>query len=211
MRVERFINSIFASNTYLLYNENKAEVWLIDPGDSQIIIEWINENKKILKGIFITHAHFDHIYGINDFLNVFPSALIYCSKDGKEGLLNPKINMSHYTEKPFCVNFKENINILQEGNLIELWEKVSVTIYSTPGHNIDCISFQIEDCLFTGDALIPGIKVYTKTKYGNKEQAAKSIERIVREFHPNTNIYPGHKNKCMLKDAIKKEMYKKSI
>jgi len=66
MLVKKYINRIFTSNSYLLYREEEKQVWVIDPGDTDQIIEWLDKNDKILKGMLITHSHFDHIYGIND-------------------------------------------------------------------------------------------------------------------------------------------------
>ena len=41
MKVERIINTIYASNTYILYDPRYDEVWLVDAGDTCLVIEWI--------------------------------------------------------------------------------------------------------------------------------------------------------------------------
>ena len=65
MKVERIINTIYASNTYILYDPRYDEVWLVDAGDTNLVIEWIEKYSKTLKGVFLTHTHFDHILYIN--------------------------------------------------------------------------------------------------------------------------------------------------
>jgi len=197
--VKKYINSVFNSNSYLIYIEEEKEVWVIDPGDSQPIIEWLNNNNKTLKGILLTHSHFDHIYGINDLQEIFTTINVYASFYAIEGMMSVKLNGSLYQEMPFSIK-RQDINIIKEGDRMLLWKDISLNIFETPGHDRDCLSYQIEKNLFTGDALIPGIKVYTKLKYSDKTQAANSIQRIFEQFDDNTMIWPGHENNCLLGD-----------
>lgn len=197
MRVERFINSIFTSNSYILYTDDNETAYVIDPGDSIPILDWLIENNKVLNGIFLTHSHFDHIYGINDLLEKFPDIIIHASFFAKEGMMCEKLNGSRYMEMPFVVD-SPNVNIIKEADSILLWEGKYLNVIETPGHNRDCISLQIGENLFTGDALIPGIKVVAKSKYSDKVQAEISIKRIFNEFNDDTMICPGHGNNCLL-------------
>lgn len=199
MLVKKYVNSIFTSNSYLLYLEEDKGIWVIDPGDSNQIIEWLNKKNKLLKGIFITHSHFDHIYGINDLLEKCSGINVYASFYAIEGMMSEKLNGSLYNEMPFVIK-RQDVNIIKEGDRILLWKDLFLNVFETPGHNRDCLSFQMEKNLFTGDALIPGIKVVSKMKYGDKTQAEKSIKRIFEQFDNDTMIWPGHENNCLLGD-----------
>ncbi len=201
MKVIRFINSIFTSNSYILYLETDKRVWVVDPGDSRPILQWLEKNNIELSGILITHAHFDHIYGINDLCEVYPHVFIYASNYAKEGMFCAKLNSSYYTETPFVAK-SMNIKIVEEPDQIFLSENIYANVISTPGHNNDCLSYEINQYLFTGDALIPGIKVFTKSKFGNKLHAKKSIERIFNNYNSETLICPGHGDICQLEDII---------
>lgn len=200
MKVVRFINRIFTSNTFIIYSELNDSAFVIDPGDSKSIIDWLKSNNKFLKGIFITHAHFDHIYGINDLQDEFPEINVYGSFYGKEGMMSEKLNGSFYMEMPFVIK-RQDVIIIKEGDIIQLWDDVNLTVFETSGHDRDCLSFQIENNLFTGDAFIPGIKVHTKSKYSNKIKAEESIKRIFDEFDGDTVIWPGHVDNCILDDV----------
>ena len=202
MKVVRFINSIFRSNSYIIYSECSDSAFVIDPGDSIPILNWLIKNNKVLTGIFLTHSHFDHIYGINDLLEKFKDIIIYASFFAKEGLMCEKLNGSRYMEMPFVVD-SSNVIIVKETDSVELWDSKHLNIIETPGHNRDCISLQIGKNLFTGDALIPGIKVVAKSKYSDKTQAENSIKRILNEFIDNTMIWPGHNDKCLLGEIKK--------
>lgn len=199
MRVKRFINSIFESNSYLIYYEKSDSVYVIDPGDSIPIIEFIVNNNKILKGILITHYHFDHIYGVNELRKKFKNSLVYASLKSKDGLFSSKINGSLYAEMPLIIENKDVIWV-KNGDLIELCNTTYANVYDTPGHNDDCISYHIGNYLFVGDTLIPGFKVHLRSKKADKDEAYKSISWIEQHFSGETIICPGHKEEGILKE-----------
>lgn len=60
------------------------------------------------------------------------------------------------------------------------FDGVQAKVYHTPGHNPSCLTYEVGDYLFTGDAYIPGVKVVTTLKGGDKAKAAESVERILR-------------------------------
>ncbi len=197
MKVVKFTNKILSSNSYIIYSDEERWVWVIDPGDSGQIIEWINSNHKELKGILLTHSHIDHIYGINDLAEQFPAIKIFASEPSQVGLYSSKANGSYYMEMPYEVKNK-NVIVVQHDSGVELFTNVKASVIYTPGHNNDCISFEISKYLFTGDALIPGVKVHTKSKHGDKLMADESINKIFNQFDGDTIICPGHGDMTLL-------------
>lgn len=199
----RHINSFNTSNTYLLHTDTDQKAWIIDPGDASFILDWLDINHKVPAGVLLTHSHIDHIYGINSIRECFSQLPVYVSADGRLGLLSSKLNLSYYHERPYVVK-DECLIVLEPAKEIGLWNNVFLTVYATPGHNTESISFQVGKNLFTGDALIPGIKVFTKFHGGNKLQAKETIDRIFEVFPPDQMVWPGHGEEYQLKD-IKKE------
>lgn len=198
MKVKQFVNTVFNSNTFLLYHDMEKGVWVIDPGSSiHELIEWVERNGKILNGILLTHTHFDHIYGLNDLQDNFPNVIMYASLYAKEGMISERLNGSYYQEIPFTIKHPE-MTIVKENDKIQLWKDITLKVLETPGHDRDCLSFYVEKNLFTGDALIPGIKVHTKLKFSNKTQAEESLQKIFEEFSDDTKIWPGHANNSLL-------------
>lgn len=126
---------------------------------------------------------------------------IFCGAITKGGLLNAKVNMSLYGGDPFVVEDR-SINTIENGDRIRLWNNIDATAHYTPGHNDDCFSYEVDDVLFTGDALIPHIKVHAKSKNSDKIIAQQTVERIFRDFAPETTIYPGHNNPCKLNELL---------
>lgn len=187
MTIHHVINSLFTSNTWVV--ELGASVWLVDCGDVAPILRLIGN--KQLSGILLTHAHFDHIYGLNELLDRFPDTPVYTNESGREALLDDRKNMSRYHETPFVLKHPECIKIIQDGDLVELCDNVTAKVIATPGHNDSCLTFVMDDAIFTGDAYIPGIKVVTKLPGGDKNIAKQSLE-IITELSKGKTVYPGH-------------------
>lgn len=185
MTITRHINSIFDSNTYILENKSYDYCWLIDIGDAEPFLKNYN-----IKGIFLSHTHFDHIYGINKIIEKFPDCIVYTSKFGNEALFSDKLNLSKYHESPLV--FKgDNIQILNDNDKIELFPNIFLRTIETPGHCQSCLTYYTDDYIFTGDSYIPNMKVVTNLPKGNKLQAQESLEKIKNIIGLRT-IYPGH-------------------
>ena len=102
MKVTKVVNSIFSSNTYILEDNSSFDVWLVDCGDIDNIISFLPSKK--VKGVLLTHTHFDHIYGLNDLFAIYPDCCVFTNIYGREGLLSAKKNLSLFHEKPFIFN-----------------------------------------------------------------------------------------------------------
>ena len=190
IHIKSFVNRIFASNTYVIFCDDSNDVWLVDVGDTKSVIDHLPPN-SVVRGVFLTHTHFDHIYGLNELLRLSPDVFVYTNECGKEGLLDARKNMSFYHETPFVFEFPENIKIVNDGNEINLSDKLKAKVIATPGHHPSCLSYLIGDFLFTGDSFIPGTKVITHLPKGDKSQAKESVQKII-EISNGKIIYPGH-------------------
>ena len=179
MKIILHHNSFFNSICY------KFGKCLIDPGD-------IWEGFYSVESILLTHAHFDHIYGLNELFRISSCEKVYTNETGREMLLDAKKNMSLYHEYPFVFEHPECIITVDDGDEISLCEGVIAKAKFTPGHNPSCITWIIGECIFTGDAYIPGIKTVTNLPGGNKMRAEQSIN-LITEISKGRIIYPGHK------------------
>lgn len=188
----RLINSQFNSNTYILSKENESSVWLVDPGDTLPVFEWMDhQHKTTVAGILLTHTHFDHIYGVNDILEKFPDCVIYVANDyGKEGLTNTKQNGSKYTGMPIVIERTDNVRFIE--NEMVLWPDVTLTSQITPGHSDDSICFIIDNLLFSGDTLIKDVRTVTKLRGGSVEKLNHTVSIIEQWKGKGYHICPGH-------------------
>ena len=187
MLIHIIVNTFFSSCTYVLTVDDF--LWLVDCGDVEPILPLIKG--KNLKGVLLTHAHYDHIYGLNELLRHFSNTLVYTNECGKDTLLNARKNMSLYHETPFVFEYPENIRIVNDGDEIELSYGLKAIVKATPGHHPSCLTDIIGDAIFTGDSYIPGTKVVTILPKGNKKLAQDSVEKILL-MSEGRIIYPGH-------------------
>lgn len=61
LTVKSIVNTILESKTYIL-EVDRLDFWIVDPGDVEKIMEIVDKD-RVLKGILLTHIHYDHIYG----------------------------------------------------------------------------------------------------------------------------------------------------
>ena len=186
-------NSLFNSATYILSNNTTKGALLIDCGDIEPIVSYVKNKHLDLKGVLITHSHFDHIYGLNELVHKYPHCTLYTSQHGAEGLKNSKLNMSRYHDDVSeFIYYGEHIELLAEGQVIKLGGE-TVRVIETPGHDWSCLTYQISNYLFTGDSYIPNTKPQYNFPKGNKRLYQLSEERILNlAKSKELTIMPGH-------------------
>ena len=179
-------NKLLQSATYLIGN------YLIDCGDGDVILKLAQENHIIIRGIFLTHCHLDHIYGLPKVLKRFPDAKIYCSGQTHKGLKDDTFNLSYMMpEVSFSFIYDDNVVELTEGT--HEIDDIKVEMIICNGHSNDCQSYIVDGNLFTGDALLPFAKVFTKWPTSNKELAIESENKLrLLAVKRNLSIQPGH-------------------
>lgn len=189
LEVRRIVNNIFTSNTYLLYDECYPYCWLIDIGDFNRVADVIPVGVQV-RGVFLTHTHFDHIYGINALHRAYPECRVYTAEYGKVALYDEKKNFSKYHEAPFVYE-SEEVKVLNDDEGVELFPGTSMRVYATPGHCPSCLTYVVGNWVFTGDSYIPGVKVVTKLPGGDRLLAKQSINRIMKLAEGKV-VCPGH-------------------
>lgn len=189
MEIRQIINSVFNSNTFILSDVGSLNVFLIDIGDFGSIISQMKKD-SVIKGVFFTHTHYDHIYGIRELVKVYPECIIYTSSFGREALASSKKNFSRY-HNDSIVFVNSNLQVLKEGDKVLLFPNTELEAYETSGHDKSCLTYKIGKHVFSGDSFIPGLKVITSFPYSNKIEANISVQRIISLANGN-DLYPGH-------------------
>lgn len=186
MIVRRLVNTVYKSCTYLLIEDRCT--WIVDCGDVDRLLPLVQGH---LCGVLLTHAHFDHIYGLNTLLSLYPKLPVVTNEYGLNGLNSDKLNFSRYYGDPFVLDSVDNVRLVQDGEVIPLFADIDAHAVFTPGHSPDCITWIAGDAVFTGDSYIPGVKTVTNIPHSDKELAAHS-EAVIRELSMERLVYPGH-------------------
>ena len=183
MKVE-IINQLKDNYSFILYN-NTLKSCVVDPADSNPILNFALENKLTIEDIFITHHHKDHTSGVKGILNAFPKVNIHSPSAQIE---NTRFVLRDGDEINSCLN--------------------TFRIIKTPGHTLDHIIYYDENnsVLFCGDTLfrLGCGRVFE----GTLNEMFNSLKKI-NELDKNTIIYCGHEytisNLNFLEKTLKKE------
>jgi hydroxyacylglutathione hydrolase len=195
-------------NSYLIFDTVNKNALIIDPGSNMdSLIEIINSNRLVLRYIFLTHAHQDHIAGL---------------KDLKDRFNNAKIGFA-LQEYNDCIHYRNWRNIFSKDD-VDFWQKDSlmcqlmdidynsinkpdifldenqvfylgdykVSVLHTPGHSRGSLTFAIGDCIFTGDLILYNTTGHLDYFLCSDNDMFESIQKLYKIFPEETIIYPGH-------------------
>lgn len=196
LNIQVFSFNPFSENTYLIFNENKKG-YLIDPGnwnetETEVLENFIKENKIIIQNILLTHAHIDHVLGLQWAFDTYEVA-VKMHQEEKEVLDRNPMSARNYgfDFKPF----EGEIEYLKEGDSVFLDED-ELKILFVPGHSPGSIAFynKSQNFVISGDALFQGSIGRTDLYRGNHTQLLESIRTQLFTLPEETQVYSGHGN-----------------
>ncbi len=158
--------------TYLLADEETREAVLIDSVKEQAgrDAKLIKELGLNLKYFLETHIHADHITAVSALKNDFPQAQAVVSLHGGVP----------------CADIK-----VKEGDEIQ-FGKHTIKVLETPGHTDSCVSYVLEDRVFTGDALLIRGCGRTDFQQGSPQKLYASVTKKLFELPEDTLVFPAH-------------------
>jgi hydroxyacylglutathione hydrolase len=158
----------FEDNYIWLLTTNEGSI-VIDPGESSKIKSLIDNNEIDLKGILITHHHYDHTNGLNDL-----------SDNGMLDIYGPENNIVEINKR---VKDSDRISIIG----------LDFEIIEVPGHTLDHIAFysfnENMPILFCGDTLFSG--GCGRVFEGTHKQMYDSLNKLA-SLPKHTKVYCGH-------------------
>jgi hydroxyacylglutathione hydrolase len=179
------------TNGYVLSND-KGEAVVFDPGmQPESMINYV-KNLDV-KAILLTHAHFDHIGGLEQVRQV-THAPVYIHDAEAEWLTNPELNGSSrwaMVTKPIICS-KRDYN-LEDGQLL-LLAGFQIEVITTPGHSPGSVSFYLyeEGLLIAGDTLFQSSIGRTDLPGGDYDSLMKSLHERILVLPEETQVCPGH-------------------
>jgi len=171
MIFEQMLDSESFTLTYLLADEKTHEAILIDP-----VIENLSRDLALLDDLALnlkytleTHVHADHL----------TSALELHNKTGAEMVIGSQSGAKY-------------ANVLISDNQILNFGNLAVKALHTPGHTSACISYLVNDCVFSGDVLFIGGCGRTDFQDGDSKTLYNSVYEKLFSLADHYRIYPGH-------------------
>ena len=190
MRIKTIVTGIISTNCYVVHNETTKEAILIDPGAcSKNLKDYLLEEKLNVKGILLTHGHFDHILGLDGLLQMF-DVPVYVHEEEKELIEDAVLNQSKTYTEGYVFKKAQYVKDGQMLNLIGY----DFQVIHTPGHTKGsaCYYVKEEEVLFSGDTLFYASVGRTDFPTGSTSALIRSIKEKLMCLPDETIVYPGH-------------------
>ena len=142
-----------------------------------------------LKYIILTHAHFDHIWNINEWVENTRTKVIIGEAE-VESLKDPMKNCYKLYNGTDNGYFGEVVG-LKDGDSIPLGD-TTISVIECPGHTIGSATYLCDSCAFVGDTIFAGGGFGRfDLPTGNMNLLINSIQRLIK-LPEDTVVYPGH-------------------
>ena len=190
LKIGRLMLGICQTNCYFIYREGSQDVIFFDPADKgDYIYETLKEKGFQVKGILLTHGHFDHIWGVNR-LKELSGAPLYAYEAEKVLCEDAVTNVSDQVGRPYTVSPDRYLQDNEEITIADM----TCRLIATPGHTVGrcCYYFAEEGILIAGDTLFQESVGRTDFPTGSYSEIIRSIKEKLFVLPDEVRVYPGH-------------------
>jgi hydroxyacylglutathione hydrolase len=153
---------------WLIGCEGHSGVAIVDPGDAEPVMAYLEREGLHADAILITHHHGDHTGGIKELVARYPVPVYGPSSERIPALTHP----------------------LREGDRVDLTAcGLSLEVFDTPGHTSGHLCYYGHSALFSGDTLFTA--GCGRLFEGTAEQMYQSLEKL-RALPDETLVYCAH-------------------
>ena len=186
--IERFVLGPLKVNTYLVYDQQGGEGFIVDPAADDLELR-----KRISAlgignwSIFLTHGHADHIIGVPRLRDEL-SAPVMIGEEDAPMLEDPLLNLSLMLGTPLTTTPAEKF--ISHGQTIRMGQ-FTADLIGVPGHTPGGIALRFPGILISGDTLFAGSIGRSDFPGGDGYLLVKMIkERLL--VHTEDRVLPGH-------------------
>lgn len=203
MQIETFFDPATYTLTYVVYDPATRDAVVIDPvldydplasqtstTSVEKVAAFVRDASLRLHWVLETHAHADHL-----------SASVWLKRRlGAKVAIGARITEVQETFKgvfnlpeSFPIDGSQFDRLLGDGELLEAGS-LKIAVIATPGHTPACVSYHVEDALFTGDALFTEDYGTGRCDFprGSAEALYHSIHDRLYNLPDDTRVFVGH-------------------
>ena len=159
----------FTDNYIWLIHRGGTACAVVDPGDSEPVLEELKRRNMNLAYILITHHHSDHIGGVSTLMEQYPGVQIFAPEDRR-------ISFGH--------------TICHEGDNVPLPEMgLNLSVLEVPAHTRSHIAYTEDGILFCGDTLFS--VGCGRLFEGTPEQMQSALDKFA-QLPADTRVYCTH-------------------
>lgn len=154
---------------WCILDETSKQAVIVDPGESDPVLQYLKQHGYAVAGILVTHHHGDHTHGIAGILETAGNIPVFGSN------LSPNTHINHP---------------LKDGDSFTC-AHVRGKALAIPGHTLDHTAYYYQDAnaLFTGDTLFSA--GCGRIFEGTPDMMLSSLKKL-SAFADDTKVYCGH-------------------
>ena len=203
MEIKTFFDGATFTLTYVVYDGVTRDAVVIDPvldydplssrtstNSVQEVEAFLREQGLKLRWVLETHAHADHLSG-SQYLKRRFEAGVAIGERIREVQETFRGVFDLPTDIP--VDGSQFDRLLRDSEVL-MAGSLAIEVIATPGHTPACVSYKIDDAVFTGDALF--IEDYGTGRCdfprGNAHELFHSVHDRLYALPDATRVFPGH-------------------
>jgi hydroxyacylglutathione hydrolase len=188
VKIEHITVGPFQENCYLVTDEARGEAALVDPGDEpQRVVDMVERSPATLNGIWLTHAHIDHIGALAAVKRRWDVPVHMHRAD--EPIFLDAARVAAMYGLPFEQPPLPDV-WWEDGDRVGVGE-VSFEVQHMPGHSPGLCILVGEGAALAGDLLFAGSIGRTDLPLSDGRAMQRSLERVL-QLDDATEIHPGH-------------------
>ena len=186
---------VYAENGYVVFQQDGGPCWIIDPGpppQASRILEFIGDHSLAPQAIVLTHAHADHIAGLDDVVAGTGNLPIMLGQGEWPMLTDPYENLSSQLGAPITV-MANDVRDLPVGATLELgstsWIVGDVSGHSPDARSLYCAEHSV---VIVGDALFAGSIGRVDFHHSDEQKLLANIRDTLLSLPDETRVLSGH-------------------
>lgn len=202
MQIQHFFDPATYTLTYVVFDPSTRDAIVIDPvldydvlssktstTSVEQVAAFLRERELHLHYVLETHAHADHLSG-SQWLKQHFGAQVAIGERIREvqETFKDVLDLQH-----LATDGSQFDRLFADGEVFEAGS-LRVEVIATPGHTPACVTYHIDDALFTGDALF--IQDYGTGRCdfprGSAEALYDSVANRLYALPDTLKVYPGH-------------------
>lgn len=190
--VETIVCGPLENNVYVVFDDETFEALVIDPSiGTESVFTFIQRKNLAVKQILITHAHFDHFYGVPYLMKMIPTiqSVLLHKRDHTQWQTGG--GAKKFTG--FHLEVEAPLRFVKDGEII-LFGQHTCEVSSAPGHSAGSVIYYFPELksAFVGDVIFFHGIGRTDLDDGNTSQLLDSIRKKVFTLPDDTILHPGH-------------------